>query len=831
MNKNNFEFCYVIGKGGFGKVWKIKHLKTNKYYALKEMSKLKIIEKKSENSINYEREILSKLNNPFIINMYYAFQDSDNLYLVMDYLKGGDLRFHLTRHIHFSEEQSRFFICNVLVALEYIHSQDIIHRDIKPENLVLDENGYARITDFGIAKKNSEKNKMKGDTSGTPGYMAPEIMRGIIHSFEVDFFAVGIVAYEFMKGKRPYSGKNRKEIKEEMLMRQIAIKEEEIPEDWTKESVDFINKLLVRKRENRLGFNGIKEVKEHPWIKYYPWEMILDKTLPSPFIPQNKDNFDLRYCAKTEKIGQETMFRYEEILMSSNYKNSFKDFYYNFEKERKLINELNKNDNDISRDNNKSLNHIYHKKNKISINQSKIIIDISRDKFNTINEGINMNKKNEDKTTKESLFINIFKKQNLKRINDLFEQKIKNNKINSKTKGKSNSNIISPRNINKILNNRIEPKHLDISSLFSPLRSDRNILRNKENLIPNMINNKKSRKKSNIFNTKYDINDVNIPIFQNKNENNNAIVKHSKKCSTLLTKSNSYKIKSINTAKEESVKKNNNNKNNKSKHIIITSNLASNYIPKVNINKKRKINLSNGNMMDALINSKEVKHQKNKSIIYRNGLSKMKINNTTNNISLNKSNNNLNKTFLKDFKQHEIKAYNQIKEKKDNLAKNKNKIPIQKKIINVNNKSKVSETIKNILKNNPKYVSLKNSNENKEHIIFDNIIDKENINLNSKDIKKNVKINNGKNKEKILVNKRNKNKTIIFDLDKSKCLFNNNINNSINSTKNSYIYKYYRNKMMNYTFKTLNNNSSFLNTFGKDGSMTQRNGIFSYKQK
>ena len=223
------------------------------------MSKLKIIEKKSENSINYEREILSKLNNPFIINMYYAFQDSDNLYLVMDYLKGGDLRFHLTRHIHFSEEQSRFFICNILVALEYIHSQDIIHRDIKPENLVLDQNGYARLTDFGIAKKNSEKNKMKGDTSGTPGYMAPEIMRGIIHSFEVDFFAVGIVAYEFMKGKRPYSGKNRKEIKEEMLMRQIAIKEEEIPEDWTKESVDFINKLLVRKRENRLGFNGIKE--------------------------------------------------------------------------------------------------------------------------------------------------------------------------------------------------------------------------------------------------------------------------------------------------------------------------------------------------------------------------------------------------------------------------------------------------------------------------------------------------------------------------------------------------------------------------------------------
>ena len=156
MSKNNFEFCYIIGKGGFGKVWKIKHKKTSKYYALKEMSKLKIIEKKSEYSINFEREILSKLNNPFIVNMYYAFQDSDNLYLVMDLMSGGDLRYHISRHKKFSEEQTRFFICNLLIALEYIHSQDIIHRDIKPENLVLDENGYTRITDFGIAKKKSE---------------------------------------------------------------------------------------------------------------------------------------------------------------------------------------------------------------------------------------------------------------------------------------------------------------------------------------------------------------------------------------------------------------------------------------------------------------------------------------------------------------------------------------------------------------------------------------------------------------------------------------------------------------------------------------------------
>ena len=823
MSKNNFEFCYIIGKGGFGKVWKIKHKKTNKYYALKEMSKLKIIERKSEYSINFEREILSKLHNPFIVNMYYAFQDNNNLYLVMDYLKGGDLRFHLTRHIHFSEEQSRFFICNVLVALEYIHSQDIIHRDIKPENLVLDENGYTRITDFGIAKKKSDEKKMKGDTSGTPGYMAPEVMRGVVHSFEVDFFAVGIVAYEFMKGKRPYNGKNRKEIKEEMLMKQMGIKEEDIPEGWTKESVDFINKLIIRKKEKRMGYNGIKEVKEHPWIKYYPWDMILRKTLPSPFIPQNKDNFDLRFCAKTEKIGQETKIRYEEILMDDNYKNIFKDFYFNYEKERKNINK-----NDINK-NHKIINQIYYKVNKIPFNQSKIIINNNaKDKFNTINEVVNNNNiKNENKSTKENLFINIFKKQTLKRINDLFEQKLKNHKLNNKSKERNVSNIVSPMNINRSLNSRVDKKHLNISSILSPARSDRIVIKNGN--VPNVIY-KKSRQKSNISNTRYNIN-VKIPTLQNKNENKNKIIKSLNKCSTLLTKSNSYKMKSVNTSKNCSIKKIISNKNRNSRNILISSNLTTNLIPRKNSIKKRKINISNGSILEVVSNIKEIKKLKNdKSIIFRNDLSKIKKSNTLNNANVSLMNNKLNKTFLKDFKLEEKKEIN-----KENITKNKNKIPIKKKIINENNKIKINESIKNILKNNQKYISHKELKEIKEQKNIEDSNNKENINLNIKHNNNNnqkIKISKEKNNEKIIVNKRNRNKTLVFDLDKPKYILNNN---SLNSTKNSYIYKYYRNKM-NFTFKTLNNsgvsnNSVVFNGLGKDGSKTNRNVILSYKQK
>ena len=338
INKNNFKFLYVIGKGGFGRVWKIQSKKTKQIFALKEMSKLKIIDKKSEKSINSEREFLSKLNHPFIVNMHYAFQDKENLYLVMDMLSGGDLRYHVSRYRKFSEEQTRFFIANMIYALQYIHEHNVIHRDIKPENLVLDEKGYVRITDFGIAKENMPDNS--NETSGTPGYMAPEVMKAKNHSFPVDFFAIGVIGYEFMLGKRPYYGKNRKEIKEQMLSTPAFIKEENIAHGWSTDSADFINLLLKRKEEKRLGYkNGAIELMNHPWLKYYPWTELKNKTLLAPFIPEEKDNFDKHYCESIDKISEETQLRYEEIYGSSYYKNVFIHFYFNGddekEKERK----------------------------------------------------------------------------------------------------------------------------------------------------------------------------------------------------------------------------------------------------------------------------------------------------------------------------------------------------------------------------------------------------------------------------------------------------------------------------------------------------------------
>ena len=133
-------------------MWKVQHKKTKQVYALKEMYKAKIIQKKSINSVMNERKLLAKLHHPFIINMSYAFQDRENLYLIMDYLDGGDLRYHIGKKGRFSEAESKFFIANLIIGLEYMHNNNVIHRDIKPENLVLDKDGYLRITDMGISR-------------------------------------------------------------------------------------------------------------------------------------------------------------------------------------------------------------------------------------------------------------------------------------------------------------------------------------------------------------------------------------------------------------------------------------------------------------------------------------------------------------------------------------------------------------------------------------------------------------------------------------------------------------------------------------------------------
>jgi serine/threonine protein kinase len=284
---------------------------------MKEMSKARVISKKSVSSVINERQLLSVLKHPFLVNMLYAFQDRENLYLIMDLMPGGDLRHHISRKKKFTEEQTKFFMACVIIALEYIHNQGILHRDIKPENLVFDSNGYLCTTDFGIARMWRPDNS--SDTSGTPGYMAPEVMCRQNHGVAVDYYALGVIGYECMMGRRPYLGRNRKEIRDQILAKQVQIRRNEIPEDWSIEAADFINRLIQRKPANRLGVEGPSELKSHPWFKGYPWDKLYRKELDAPFIP-NEDEVEMKQSVANSNWDDENAesIKQNAILLRRN---------------------------------------------------------------------------------------------------------------------------------------------------------------------------------------------------------------------------------------------------------------------------------------------------------------------------------------------------------------------------------------------------------------------------------------------------------------------------------------------------------------------------------
>ena len=354
ITKSSFEFIGIIGRGGFGKVWRVLYKKTKQIYAMKKMSKCKIIDKRSERSVKAERDLLSIMNHPFIINMHFSFQDAEYLYIAMDLLTGGDLRYQIFKQKIFFEDQTKFFISCIILSLEYIHTNNILHRDLKPENLVFDAKGYLKLTDFGIAKIYRKENNK--DTSGTPGYMAPEVMNAQNHTIAVDYFALGVIGYELMMRKRPYLGKNRKEIKEKIMSHQVQVKKNMVPQGWSVESADFINRLLQRKPANRLGLRGPTEVKEHPWFKGYDWKNLYLGNLKAPFLPKKGDNFDFHYCNAPEKMGLETEERYRLIKGGQKYKEGFLNFHY-FNRYGSLINNsINKINNNVNNNNTPTLN-------------------------------------------------------------------------------------------------------------------------------------------------------------------------------------------------------------------------------------------------------------------------------------------------------------------------------------------------------------------------------------------------------------------------------------------------------------------------------------------
>ena len=296
---------------------------------MKEISKVKVYLKKSICSTLLEKQILSYLHYPFLANLNFSFQDKEYLYLVLDYLPGGDLRYYINKGIIFSEIQIKFFISNIILSLNYIHSMNIIHRDIKPENLVFDGRGYLHLTDFGIARK-IKSGKPIIDKSGTPGYLSPETLLKKPQNFSSDFFSIGVICYELLFGKKPFRGKNKKEVAEKILYKNINIKQEHLPENFSPYLPDFINRLLKRNQVERLGYKSIEEIKNHKWLRGLEWDVIENKMVECeniPFTPMIGDNFDNDFVNKRDNINLD---HYNEYLKKINESEIFKNFYFNY---------------------------------------------------------------------------------------------------------------------------------------------------------------------------------------------------------------------------------------------------------------------------------------------------------------------------------------------------------------------------------------------------------------------------------------------------------------------------------------------------------------------
>ena len=455
------------------------------------MSKAKIIDKNSVDSILGEKKILSEIYHPFIVNMIYSFQDSDYLYLVMELISGGNLRYNLTINKTFEENQIKFIIGCIMTGLKYIHSKNILHRDIKPENLVFDSRGYLRITDFGIAKHYVINNKK--DTSGTIGYLAPEVLCNVNHNFSIDYYAVGIITFELIFGHRPYIGKNKHEVKQLILTKQAKVDYDDLPDGFSNNIADFINKLIQRKPKNRLGKNNIDEVLNHTWFGDFDWDNCAKKNLRAPYIPKFGDNFDKNYCLKSYKIGTETMQRYEKIMEKDDINTIFKDFNCNKipaelkgfstkkNNENKIVNNnISSNISTTSISKNNKIENI--QKNKAILNNiieiNKNLIQNKLDNNNVSNLGI---KNNHNKS-----------KENIYNVN----KEVKNNnnlKISTK-KQNINLNIInSQRNVanNKekeenefIIKNSLKNKSISKKKMNRNI-SAKNIYRNRYNLFYN----------------------------------------------------------------------------------------------------------------------------------------------------------------------------------------------------------------------------------------------------------------------------------------------------------------------------------------------------------
>ncbi|KAJ8480180.1 hypothetical protein OPV22_023907 [Ensete ventricosum] len=321
---DDFEIIKPISRGAYGRVFLAKKRTTGDLFAIKVLKKADMIRKNAVESILAERDILITVRNPFVVRFFYSFTSRENLYLVMEYLNGGDL-YSLLRNLGcLDEDVARVYIAEVVLALEYLHSLRVVHRDLKPDNLLIAHDGHIKLTDFGLSKVglinstddlsgpavsgtslygedepqvsaseqlNQRECRRKRSAVGTPDYLAPEILLGTGHGASADWWSVGVILFELIVGIPPFNAEHAQKIFDNILNRKIPWPG--VPEEMSLEAQDLIDKLLTEDPHQRLGANGASEVKQHVFFKDISWDTLARQK--AAFVPSSDNAFDTSY--------------------------------------------------------------------------------------------------------------------------------------------------------------------------------------------------------------------------------------------------------------------------------------------------------------------------------------------------------------------------------------------------------------------------------------------------------------------------------------------------------------------------------------------------------
>ncbi|CCH46391.1 Serine/threonine-protein kinase [Wickerhamomyces ciferrii] len=284
---DDFDLLKVIGKGSFGKVMQVRKKDSQKIYALKAIRKSHIVSKSEVTHTLAERTVLAQIDNPFIVPLKFSFQSPEKLYFVLNFINGGELFYHLQKEGRFELSRARFYTCELLIALECLHSFNIIYRDLKPENILLDYKGHIALCDFGLCKLNMKNDDKTSTFCGTPEYLAPELLLGQGYTKNVDWWTLGVLLYEMLTGLPPYYDEDVP-----TMYRKIMTNPLKFPENFDKDCKDLLIHLLNRDPTKRLGCNGSEEIKKHKFFSKIDWKKLYDKNYLPPFKPPVIDSFD-----------------------------------------------------------------------------------------------------------------------------------------------------------------------------------------------------------------------------------------------------------------------------------------------------------------------------------------------------------------------------------------------------------------------------------------------------------------------------------------------------------------------------------------------------------